>query len=511
VVQKLLLTAVHEPITTAIRCRRRRAIGGLLCLVLIAGMSAASDAGAASYGDPSNFAGAFNVDWAPDWLAPDANGDVFVGPTYTNGTSYSATTQVTEIAPDGSQTVLAPVFNDGTGIAVDSAGDLFVADTGDNQVVEIAANGSESIVGSGLSAPEGLAVDSAGDLFVADTGNDRIVKISPDGSQTSLLSGVAIKYLAADARGDVFFPSQDGVTELSVNGTESVAADLGYAPQGGVAVDSIGDVIANSNFVTTVVAPNGDQQVFNLTRRGTDGLAVDPAGNIFVGDNDEFGTADIRELPIVVDPTSTSVQCGSFAPAGTPQTCTVTVIDSQTSSNVPTGTVDLAANGQGAFSEPTCTLSNGACTATYTPAVVGTAAQTVTADYEGDIADQPSTGSTTLTVLGKTSVTTVNCAKPTAAQKKAVQHGKTISLGCTATVKPSGSSKKPTGSVTFSANPATDKAEGFPAGSSCTLTGAERCTVKFATAAADSYTITATYGSDAYFGSSAGETTVNTG
>jgi len=54
---------------------------------------------------------------------------------------------------------------------VDGAGDLYIADTGNNRVVEVTAAGVASVLSTGgltLSHPFGVAVDGAGDVYIAD-------------------------------------------------------------------------------------------------------------------------------------------------------------------------------------------------------------------------------------------------------------------------------------------------------------------------------------------------------
>ena len=84
-----------------------------------------------------------------------------------------------------------------SGMAADAAGNLFIADTGDNLVLKLSTNGVITTVagigvanwaGDGgaatnasLNAPLGVAVDVAGNLFIADTGNHCIRKVDTNG------------------------------------------------------------------------------------------------------------------------------------------------------------------------------------------------------------------------------------------------------------------------------------------------------------------------------------------
>jgi uncharacterized protein (TIGR03437 family) len=99
-------------------------------------------------------------------------------------------------AGDGGAARLAEL-NQPSGCALDSSGNLFIADTGNHRVRKVTAAGTiTTVAGSGdpafggdegaataasLSAPRGVAVDDNGDIFIADTGNHRIRQITPDG------------------------------------------------------------------------------------------------------------------------------------------------------------------------------------------------------------------------------------------------------------------------------------------------------------------------------------------
>ncbi len=92
-------------------------------------------------------------------------------------------------------------------LALDGNDDVFIADPANNRVLEVAGKTeAQTTVGTGLSSPSGVAVDGAGDVFIADSGNNRVVEISPLGIQTTVpASGLNFPYgVAVDATGDVY-------------------------------------------------------------------------------------------------------------------------------------------------------------------------------------------------------------------------------------------------------------------------------------------------------------------
>ena len=99
-------------------------------------------------------------------------------------------------------------LSDPSGVAVDAAGDLFIADAGNNAIREVnpatgvittvAGNGNAGYAGDGgpamaaeLNDPSAVAVDAAGDLFIADAGNNRVREVVSDSSGTGFGSGSA--------------------------------------------------------------------------------------------------------------------------------------------------------------------------------------------------------------------------------------------------------------------------------------------------------------------------------
>lgn len=148
---------------------------------------------AASFGDP------FGVAVAPD-------GSVYVG-------DAGESNRIRRLTPEGVVTTVAggaEGFADGAGaaasfstpsaLALDAAGNLYVADTGNNRVRRVTPEGVVStIAGDGTAgfrdgpaaqaqfdAPVGVAVDKDGNVYVADTYNDRVRVINRDGQVRTL-------------------------------------------------------------------------------------------------------------------------------------------------------------------------------------------------------------------------------------------------------------------------------------------------------------------------------------
>jgi serine/threonine protein kinase, bacterial len=124
----------------------------------------------------------------PVGVAVDSTGDLYVtdnprGPIYGEkvGDPQLGSHQVVKGTADlTTQTVLpfTGLHNAG-GVAVDSTGNLYVTDTGNDRVLKLAAGSSTQTVlpFTGLHWPHGVAVDTAGNLYVTDTGNNRVVKL----------------------------------------------------------------------------------------------------------------------------------------------------------------------------------------------------------------------------------------------------------------------------------------------------------------------------------------------
>jgi uncharacterized protein (TIGR03437 family) len=153
---------------------------------------------------------------------------------------------------DGGPATSASLNTGYGGTALDSAGNLYIADAGNNRIrrvsggkiTTVAGNGVKGFSGDGGPATsaslallggigKGVAVDSAGNLYIADSGNQRIRKVS--GGTITTVAG-------------------NGVEDISGDGGQATSASLVFPT--GVAVDSAGNVYIadNSDRIRVVLA-----------------------------------------------------------------------------------------------------------------------------------------------------------------------------------------------------------------------------------------------------------------
>ncbi len=245
------------------------------------------------------------------------------------------------------------------GVAADAAGNLYIADTGNNRIRKVSSGVITSVVGNGargfsgdggpatsgqLSQPVDVAVDSAGNLYIADIGNSHVRKVSNGtittvaGNATSGISGdnnpastVQLSFptgVAVDPAGNLYIADvqayrvrrvTDGViTTVAGNGTPGFSGDNGAATSAqlspsGVTLDAAGNLYVIdcgnnrirkiSNGIITTVAGNGTRGFsgdngaaisaqLSITY-AVAGIAADPVGNIYVPD---FGNNRVRKI-----------------------------------------------------------------------------------------------------------------------------------------------------------------------------------------------------------------------
>ncbi|HEY2384676.1 MAG TPA: hypothetical protein VGK48_26165, partial [Terriglobia bacterium] len=247
----------------------------------------------------------------PSGVAVDAGGNFFVVDSSYRVRKITSQGIVTTVAGnstfgfggDGGLATSAQIA--GRGIAVDAAGDLFIADTYNHRIRKVTPAGVISTIagtgtggfagdgGTGLAAqfnyPSGIAVDGAGNIWIADTGNQRIRKLASSG----IISTVA----------------GTGTAGYSGDGGAAVAAQLSSPVN--IALDGSGNLyiadttnarirMVNGSGVITTIAGNGiagntgdGGPAASAELNQPEGIVADSSGNLFIADS---GNQRVREI-----------------------------------------------------------------------------------------------------------------------------------------------------------------------------------------------------------------------
>jgi uncharacterized protein (TIGR03437 family) len=294
----------------------------------------------------------------PTAVAIDGSGNIYFADSNNNRVRKLGGSNVTTVAGngqlshsgDGLAATLAQL-NAPQGVAVDPSGNFYIADTVNNVVRKVgtngvianfAGNGSVGSSGDGsaansaqLNGPQGVAVDSAGNVYIADSMNNKVRKVDTNGNISTFASSAQFNTpfgVTVDSTGNVYVAefvgnrvrkvTSDGatVTTIAGTGTAGYAGDGGPATSAmlngprGVAIDSVGNVyIADSanNRVRKLSSPNnGVFRIDTIAGNGiagydTDGVlatstqvgnptgvAVDSIGNLYIAD----GSLRIRKV-----------------------------------------------------------------------------------------------------------------------------------------------------------------------------------------------------------------------
>ena len=184
------------------------------------------------------------------------------------------------------------------GVAEDGAGNVYVADTYDSTIRKITPTGvvttlagspgqQGSADGTGAAArfnwPTGVAIDSAGNLYVADTGNSTIRMITSAG-EVSTLAGTAGTTGAADGPGSAASFDLPGGVAVYSTGTGTGTVTVYVADTGNSTVRAItgGNVITVAGTAGVTGAADGTDTT--ATFNHPNGIAVDAAGHLYVAD-----------------------------------------------------------------------------------------------------------------------------------------------------------------------------------------------------------------------------------
>ena len=353
-------------------------------------------AGTGAYGDSGDAGPATAATLrAPNGVAVDTSGNVYIADTNNSRIRRVAagTNIITTVAGNGSPgysgdgaAATTASLNSPIGLALDSSGNLYVADWGNHRIRKVTAatglistvagtgtagyNGDGAATGAQLNYPADVAVDAAGNVYIADTNNLRIRKVAADtgvmativGTGTEGSTGEAgpstsaqIGYvwgLLLDSSGNLYFSdlsnnrvrkvaaSSGTLTTVAGSANMGFGGDGGAAPAGtlnaprGIAVDSAGAVYvadAGNSRVRRVSAPsvtsllmttvagtgtggyNGDGTATSAQLNYPADVAVDAAGNVYIADT---WNSRIRKVTAATGSISTYAGTGGFGDTG---------------------------------------------------------------------------------------------------------------------------------------------------------------------------------------------------
>lgn len=251
--------------------------------------------------DGTGTAAQFN---APQGIAVDGNGNVYVADTgndtirrITPSGVVTTLAGAAGVAGSADGPAAAARFNSPVGVALDAGGNIYVADETNDTIRKITPTGIVSTLagtpgskgsedGTGASAqfdrPSGIAVDTNGNIYVADATNETIRKVTPSGAVTTLAGtpGAAASTDGTGAAARFFFPVSVAVDG---GGNVFVAEEFG---------ETIREVTPSGMVTTLAGVPDetgmtdgtGAAALFNNPR----GIAIDAGGNLFIADSDNI-------------------------------------------------------------------------------------------------------------------------------------------------------------------------------------------------------------------------------
>jgi len=204
---------------------------------------------------------------------------------------------------DGGPAAHYALLNSPSGVTVDGAGNVFIADQGNNRIrkvnsagviTTVGGNGTSGFNGDGgpatsaqLQLTEGVAVDGAGNLFIGDWGNNRVRKVTLDGLISTVAGG-----------GNAFIGEGIPATAASFNRPT------------GLAVDGSGNLFISDSLYNRVRKVTPDGLITTVAVSGNlanpYGVAIDGLGNLFIGDrgNNRVRKVTPDDLVTTVDPIS---------------------------------------------------------------------------------------------------------------------------------------------------------------------------------------------------------------
>jgi sugar lactone lactonase YvrE len=398
------------------------------------------------------------------WTAPSAIAVDYAGNTYvadsTTGSIYKTA------AGSSTSTAIATGFSAPTAVAVDGSGNVYVGDSGNGRIVEIALVGTtysttKQVLLTGLSGASGLAADSLGDLYVADSGNARILLLAPSGNQAdgTIVTTVGSGFLkpvavAIDSSNNLYISDAgaEKVYRYAIPTSTLTTVATGLSTAAGVAVDASGSLfVVDSGAKTIIHIPNiggtltpSKQVTLGTVVTSPNAIAADSTGDVYVtGSN---ATAAVAEM----NRTSGLLQFGNEEETYSTPSSSATVSNGGTASVTFNSPYYTAAGSTAAYAlQSSTTCTNSEALAVGTACSIAAVFTPPSTGLYNDTLSFSSTPTTTSTLL--LSGTGVNLPHTTttitSVTPSAPSYGQTVTV--VATVAPVAAGAQPQGTVTF--------------------------------------------------------------
>ncbi len=242
--------------------------------------------------------------YSPSGIAVDSDGTAYIADTANN--------RIRKVTPDGIISTLAGTGNAGESgnngpaaaaelsgprsVAIDAMHNVYVADTGNNEIRRITPDGMIVSFDMEVNNPQSIVVDGAGSVYIADTGNNRIVKVTPAGTATTVTQTLQPMAVAVDAAGGVYIADATAVWQLPSGGALTKLVDGLNAPRGMV-LNADGDLL---------IAESGANVIRRLTPSGALTTIAGTGTAGFSGDGYVATTAQLNTpTDLTIDSTGT--------------------------------------------------------------------------------------------------------------------------------------------------------------------------------------------------------------
>ena len=230
----------------------------------------------------------YPVGTAPYGIAIDSSGNVWVANYGSNN--------VTKLSPSGATLGTYAVGTQPKGIAIDSSGNAWVANYGSNNVTKLSPSGATLGTYAVGTNPESVVIDLSGNIWITNFSSSTVTKLSSNGvligtyTTTISYNGYSPVGLAIDNSGNVWIANNSTsashyyVNVLNSSGNPVLSADVGYATPFDVKIDSLGNIWVSDPTYNNILKLNSGGSIIGNYSTGSnpESIAIDSSNNVWI-------------------------------------------------------------------------------------------------------------------------------------------------------------------------------------------------------------------------------------